>query len=81
MLLSRGVIAVGDLPATFTDMTPREKWIFAPLIAMTLILGVYPRLVTDITGPSVEALLVNFHDALPTEAAASDDLAQAAVSH
>ena len=66
---------------TISDMTPREKWIFAPLIAMTLILGVYPRLVTDITGPSVEALLVNFHDALPTEAEASDDLAQAAVSH
>lgn len=65
---------------TITDMTPRERWIFAPLIAMTLILGVYPRLVTDITGPSVEALLVNFHDALPAEAA-EDDLAQAAVSH
>ncbi|RJL06260.1 NADH-quinone oxidoreductase subunit M [Paracoccus aestuarii] len=65
---------------TITDMTPRERWIFAPLIAMTLILGVYPRLVTDITGPSVEALLVNFHDALPVEAV-EDDLAQAAVSH
>ena len=65
---------------TITDMTPRERWIFAPLIAMTLILGVYPRLVTDITGPSVEALLVNFHDALPEEAA-DDDLAAAAVSH
>ncbi|MFN3273497.1 MAG: NADH-quinone oxidoreductase subunit M [Paracoccus sp. (in: a-proteobacteria)] len=66
---------------TITDMTAREKWIFAPLIAMTLLLGVYPRLVTDITGPSVEALLVNFNDALPSEAAASDDLAQASVSH
>ena len=53
---------------TITDMTAREKWIFAPLIAMTLLLGVYPRLVIDITGPSVEALLVNFHDALPQQA-------------
>ncbi|MDB6176131.1 NADH-quinone oxidoreductase subunit M [Paracoccus sp. Z330] len=53
---------------TIADMTPREKWIFAPLIAMTLLLGVYPRLVTDITGPSVEALLVRYHDALPHEA-------------
>ena len=53
---------------TITDMTPREKWIFAPLIAMTLLLGVYPRLVTDITGPAVEALLVNYHEALPHEA-------------
>lgn len=64
---------------TITDMTPRERWIFAPLIAMTLILGVYPRLVTDITGPSVQALLVNYNDALPTDAAAGD-LASAAVS-
>jgi NADH-quinone oxidoreductase subunit M len=53
---------------TINDMTAREKWIFVPLIAMTLILGVYPRLVTDITGPAVEALLVNYHDALPHEA-------------
>ncbi|MDO5648162.1 NADH-quinone oxidoreductase subunit M [Paracoccus sp. (in: a-proteobacteria)] len=52
---------------TITDMTPRERWIFAPLIAMTLILGVYPRLVTDITGPAVESLLVNFHASLPVE--------------
>ncbi len=63
-----------------TDMTPREKWIFAPLIAMTLLLGVYPRLVTDITGPSVQAMLVNVNDALPDEAA-TDDLASATVSH
>ena len=63
-----------------TDMTPREKWIFAPLIAMTLLLGVYPRLVTDITEPSVQAMLVNVNDALPDEAA-TDDLASATVSH
>jgi len=42
---------------TITDMTAREKWIFAPLIFMTILLGVYPSLVTDIIGPSVEALL------------------------
>jgi NADH-quinone oxidoreductase subunit M len=65
---------------TITDMTPREKWIFAPLIAMTLILGVYPRLVTDITGPAVQAMLVNVNDALPEEAA-TDDMASATVSH
>ncbi|CAM3278677.1 NADH-quinone oxidoreductase subunit M [Paracoccus nototheniae] len=65
---------------TITDMTPRERWIFAPLIAMTLLLGVYPRLVTDITGPSVQALLVNFHDALPIEAA-TGELAAATASH
>ena len=52
---------------TIGDMTPRERWIFAPLVAMTLLLGVYPRLVTDITGPAVEALLVSYNDALPQE--------------
>ncbi|GAA6162762.1 NADH-quinone oxidoreductase subunit M [Pelagimonas sp. KU-00592-HH] len=47
-----------------SDMTAREKWIFAPLVAMTLILGVYPSLVTDIIGPSVEALISNYETAL-----------------
>ncbi len=50
---------------SITDLTPRERWIFAPLVAMTLILGIYPRLVTDITGPSVEALLADVHNAVP----------------
>lgn len=50
---------------TITDMTPRERWIFVPLVAMTLFLGVYPRAVLDITGPSVEALLHDYHQSLP----------------
>ena len=50
---------------SITDMTPREKAIFAPLIAMTLLLGVYPSLVTDITGPSVANLVTEYQAALP----------------
>lgn len=42
-----------------TDMTAREKWIFAPLVFMTILLGVYPALVLDIIGPSVENLLLD----------------------
>jgi NADH-quinone oxidoreductase subunit M len=42
---------------SITDMDRREKAIFAPLVAMTLLLGVYPSLVTDIIGPSVSALV------------------------
>ena len=61
-----------------TDMDKREKMIFAPLVAMTLILGVYPSLVTDIIGPSVEALLNNYHAALPVDTA---EVMQAATSH
>ena len=42
------------------DMTGREILLLAPLAFFTLLLGVYPSLVTDITGPSVELLLENF---------------------
>ncbi|MBB1492378.1 NADH-quinone oxidoreductase subunit M [Paracoccus sp. MC1854] len=61
---------------TMGDMTPRERWIFVPLIAMTILLGVYPRVVTDITGPSVAALLNDYHASLP----AADDTTQVAVA-
>jgi len=55
---------------TITDLTPREKLIFAPLVAMTLLLGVYPGLVTDITGPSVEKLVADYHEAVGAAAGA-----------
>jgi NADH-quinone oxidoreductase subunit M len=54
-------VVLGDLIKeslkSITDMSLREKAIFAPLVAMTLLLGVYPSLVTDIIGPSVSALI------------------------
>jgi NADH-quinone oxidoreductase subunit M len=56
---------------TITDMTKRERAIFAPLVVMTLLLGVYPRLVTDITGPSVEALISNVETAQAVAQASS----------
>ena len=55
---------------SITDMTTRERAIFAPLVAMTLILGVYPSLVTDIIGPSVSALITDYQAALPVTGAA-----------
>jgi len=61
---------------SITDMNMRERMIFAPLVAMTLLLGVYPSLVTDITGPSVEALIGNYQTAL-SEAHVAADMAQA----
>ena len=54
---------------SITDMTRREKAIFAPLIAMTLLLGIYPSLVTDITGPSVANLVAEYQAALPVTTA------------
>jgi len=62
---------------SITDMTAREKAIFAPLVVMTILLGVYPSLVTDIIGPSVEALLSNYHTSVAEFAPAT----ALAVSH
>ncbi|MGL4281114.1 MAG: NADH-quinone oxidoreductase subunit M, partial [Albidovulum sp.] len=56
---------------TITDMTRREKAIFAPLVVMTLLLGIYPSLVTDIIGPSVSNLVSEYHAALPAVADAA----------
>ncbi len=46
------------------DLTTREKAIFAPLVVMTLLLGVYPALVTDIINPTVDALIGQYDLAL-----------------
>lgn len=45
---------------TITDMDRRERLIFAPLIIMTLVLGVYPAAVTDIIGATVTELVADF---------------------
>jgi NADH-quinone oxidoreductase subunit M len=71
-------VVMGDLLKeslkTISDMTTRERAIFAPLIVMTILLGVYPALVLDIIGPSVTALVTNYDTAL----AAADAVTQVA---
>ncbi|SFE66132.1 NADH dehydrogenase subunit M [Sulfitobacter brevis] len=68
-------VVMGDLIKeslrSITDMTARERWIFAPLVAMTLLLGVYPALVLDMIGPSVSALVENYETALGSVADAA----------
>ena len=68
-------VAFGDLIKeslkSITDMDTREKLIFAPLVFMTLLLGIYPSLVLDIIGPSVEALVNNYHAVIPVDTAAA----------
>ena len=49
---------------TIQDMSRRERAIFAPLIIMTLLLGVYPALVTDLIGPSVKHLVTQYQTAI-----------------
>ena len=63
---------------TIKDMDARERFIFAPLVVMTILLGVYPSLVTDIIGPSTEALISNFNHSL---AAADTSSATQIASH
>ena len=61
-------VMMGDLIKealrTIKDMSLREKAVFAPLIGMTLLLGVYPVLVLDLIGPSVQTLVENYNSAL-----------------
>ena len=59
-------VVMGDLIKealrSIKDMSFREKSVFAPLIFFTLLLGIYPTLVLDIIGPSVEVLVSNYHE-------------------
>ena len=67
-------VVMGDLIKeslkAITDMNAREKWIFAPLVVMTLLLGVYPALILDLIGPSVAALVENYDTAVAAAEAA-----------
>jgi len=72
-------VVMGDLIKeslkSITDMNTRERAIFAPLVLMTLWLGIYPSLVTDIIGPSVAALVIHVETA-QTAFAVATQLAQ-----
>jgi NADH-quinone oxidoreductase subunit M len=61
-------VVMGDLIKeslkSITDMGTRERVIFAPLVIMTLLLGVYPALALDVIAPAVENLVSNYNAAL-----------------
>ena len=46
------------------DLTPREKVILFPLIALVIFFGVYPMPVFDVTEASVQALINNYQAAI-----------------
>ena len=54
---------------SITDLNAREVTVFVPLGVMTILLGVYPSLATDLFGPTVEALVENVQSALAQAAA------------
>ena len=58
-----GVLTKPSL-AAITDIGGREILIFVPLIALTILFGVYPKPVLDMSAASVTALLENYHQAI-----------------
>ena len=78
-------VVFGDLVkeslSTITDMDRREKLLFVPFVFFTLLLGVYPSLVTDIIGPSVEALLDSYNFALEEAGMVADTAPHMTTGH
>jgi len=50
--------------AAILDLGPREIAILAPLVALTILFGVYPKPVLEMSAASVTALIDNYHHAL-----------------
>ncbi len=51
--------------AGMPDLKPRELWAVAPLIALIVILGVYPKPVLNIINPAVQSTLAGTHSTDP----------------
>ncbi|MFE2104869.1 NADH-quinone oxidoreductase subunit M [Kitasatospora sp. NPDC059463] len=51
-----------------TDLKARELAVVAPLVALTVLLGVYPKPLTDLVNPSVNATLSQVHQTDPAPA-------------
>jgi NADH-quinone oxidoreductase subunit M len=50
--------------AAIRDLGPREIAIMAPLVVLTILFGIYPKPVLDVSAASVTALIDNYHHAL-----------------
>ncbi|MFJ6621075.1 NADH-quinone oxidoreductase subunit M [Kitasatospora sp. NPDC091335] len=50
------------------DLKARELAVVAPLVALTILLGVYPKPLTDLVDPSVNATLSQVHETDPAPA-------------
>jgi NADH-quinone oxidoreductase subunit M len=47
------------------DLSLREKWVIGPVVAVIVILGVYPRPILDLIQPAVHDTLSQIHDSDP----------------
>lgn len=52
-----------------TDVTPREIAILAPLVVLTILFGIYPAPILDVTAASVKQLVTNYEAAVRTATA------------
>jgi NADH-quinone oxidoreductase subunit M len=55
-----------DKVGKFRDLNPREIAAVAPMIALIIFLGIYPKPVLDVINPAVKATLSNVHKTDPT---------------
>ncbi len=55
--------------ASIKDLTFRECLTLMPLMALTILFGVYPKPVLDMSATSVQQLVANYSHALATQAA------------
>src|SRR5215469_6653552 len=51
--------------ANMPDLLPRELWALGPLIALIIVLGIYPRPVLNIINPAVQSTLIGTHSTDP----------------
>jgi NADH-quinone oxidoreductase subunit M len=58
--------AVSEKVTKFRDVNAREILAVAPLLAIIVFLGVYPKPVLDVINPAVKATLSNVHETDPT---------------
>ncbi|GIE98232.1 NADH-quinone oxidoreductase subunit M [Paractinoplanes rishiriensis] len=65
--------ALEEVPAMRKDITMREKVVVAPLILLLILLGFYPKPVTDVINPAVQATMqdVGTTDPAPTAVTAN----------
>jgi NADH-quinone oxidoreductase subunit M len=56
---------VRDEVASMPDLRARELWAVGPLIALVIVLGVYPKPVLDVINPAVHHTLVQVHSTDP----------------
>ncbi|MGO9077566.1 MAG: NADH-quinone oxidoreductase subunit M [Streptosporangiaceae bacterium] len=56
---------VRDEVAAMPDLKARELWAVGPLIALIIVLGVYPKPVLDIINPAVRQTLIQVHSRDP----------------